>query len=555
MPDGRPEGEPKTLRCATACAAPAVLIGLAALLPFLGKAFTIDDVTFLLQAKHLLVDPLHPTAFDMVFQGVRLRLSHVLVSGPVMAYLLVPSVALGGAEWAAHLVQISFLSAGAIATASLALRLGLDRTQAVVASLLVVTSPAVLGMSATAMPDVPAMALAVAGMERLYLWRQTGRWAAGMLAGMLLALAALSRPHVVLVFGCAFFCLIEGERTRWRVWRWPAAVLDRRFAPIAVALALTALAVWITRDPASGDTVAGATIGRVQAHAIVFHLANFAMHWVVSFPLVLLWALIRGPKLMVFPRAPLAFNFGVLLAVSGGFLLGEGWWHSLPIVLLVGIATVVLCDIICDAWQRRDETQLMLGAWLLIAASAATYVQLPPKLLVPSAPAMALLIARELNPLRRGPLQFLFVCTTVVASLALGVLIIRADSALANIGREGGQVVARQVKAGARTWMDGAWGFQWYAMKEGAQPLAETEPFPQEGDVVVASLQARLLQADFPNKTLLSQKVFAGPGGRVNGEGAGFFADWGGPWPWVWGRKELGRIEVWRIDSSHTAPR
>jgi hypothetical protein len=33
------------------------------LIPFLNKAFTIDDTMFLLQAKHLLSDPLHPTAF------------------------------------------------------------------------------------------------------------------------------------------------------------------------------------------------------------------------------------------------------------------------------------------------------------------------------------------------------------------------------------------------------------------------------------------------------------------------------------------------------------
>ena len=66
---------------------PAAAVALAVLLPFLGKAFTIDDVTFLLQAKHILRDPLHPTAMDMVFHGVRLRLSHELVTGPVMAYL------------------------------------------------------------------------------------------------------------------------------------------------------------------------------------------------------------------------------------------------------------------------------------------------------------------------------------------------------------------------------------------------------------------------------------------------------------------------------------
>ena len=57
------------------CCWPAVALCVGALLPFMNKAFTNDDVTFLLQARHVLGDPLHPTAFEMVFQGTRIRLS------------------------------------------------------------------------------------------------------------------------------------------------------------------------------------------------------------------------------------------------------------------------------------------------------------------------------------------------------------------------------------------------------------------------------------------------------------------------------------------------
>lgn len=106
---------------------PAILLASLILLPFLGKAHTIDDVTFLLQAEHVLQDPLHPTAFEMLSDGNRVRLSSLMVSGPAMAYLLVPSVLLGGAEWAAHLVQFLLVIAAILATVSLAMQLGIDR--------------------------------------------------------------------------------------------------------------------------------------------------------------------------------------------------------------------------------------------------------------------------------------------------------------------------------------------------------------------------------------------------------------------------------------------
>jgi hypothetical protein len=246
---------------------------------------------------------------------------------------------------------------------------------------------------------------------------------------------------------------------------------------------------------------------------------------------------------------------GMVLAVLGGMLAGQNWRRALPLVLLVGLAAAVLVDIIMDAWRRRDRTQLVLGMWLLIAAAASTYIQLPAKLLVPSAPAMAILISRELRfpwTTRTNPWLLL---TAVSICVALGVLIIRADSALAEVGRQGGLTVQFEQGRGHKVWMDGAWGFQWYAMAAGAEPLAETPPFPHSGDIVVAGLQSRLLRERYPDKTLLFRKVFAEPGGRVNGAGAGFFTNWSGPWPWVWGHGELGRIEVWRVNSSPTGSR
>jgi len=47
------------------CSLPALILSAACLLPYLNKAFTIDDPVFLLQAQQMRKQPLHPMALDI----------------------------------------------------------------------------------------------------------------------------------------------------------------------------------------------------------------------------------------------------------------------------------------------------------------------------------------------------------------------------------------------------------------------------------------------------------------------------------------------------------
>jgi len=532
------------------CTWPAVLLCIGVLAPFLNKAFTNDDVTFLLQARHVLTDPLHPTAFDMVLHGTRVRL---IFAGPVdeiMAYLLVPSVALGGAEWAAHTVQLGLLVLAITATAALGLRLGMDRHQARLASLVLVASPAVLGMAATAMPDIAAMALGAAGMERLAAYWQSRRRATGIVSGVLLALAVLCRTHLVLLIAIASCWSLAGDPTTQTQPYDVGRRTGERLLPMLWAGLLVVILVYLTRDPWSGSTVTGAVARRSALAPIVFNLASFTLHWAVAFPLVALWIIVRRTRLLAPRQTPIAFGVGILLAGLAGNLSRDDWWWGVPVVLLTGLSAAVLCDIMADAIQRKDRVQAMLILWMLTGASAAVYVQLPPKLLVPAAPAMAILTVRRSGIGGGVPLGERSLAGVLGIALALGVLINKADAAQAEIGREGGRLVQQELRLGQRVWMDGAWGFQWYAMSAGARPLADSPPYPAKGDMIVAGLRARLVNSMQATKKLLYRRVFDAPGGRVQSEGAGFFNNHLGPWPWTWGRGEIGRLEVWRLDSS-----
>src|SRR4051794_37094555 len=147
-------------------------------------------------ADHMLEDPLHPASVQLSVNGRPAQwISAGMWSGPVMPALLLPSVAAGGVEWLAPLAMLLVFLLGIYATAALAIRLGVSAAGARWAALLVTTSPAVIALSTTSMPDVPTMSFCVLGVERLLAYRtERGLWRAA-LAAVALALSVLSRQH------------------------------------------------------------------------------------------------------------------------------------------------------------------------------------------------------------------------------------------------------------------------------------------------------------------------------------------------------------------------
>lgn len=533
-----PQPAPSALRCA----APGVILAALAVLSFHDKAFTIDDTLFLSQAQHVLTDPLHPTAFEMTWMEKPERLSTIMPSGPVMAYLLVPTVLAGGSELLAHLVQLTMFALAILATVSLALRLRQSPWSATAAGLIVASTPAALSMATTSMPDVPAMTLGVVGIERLYAWKQEGRWPQALAAAVALALATLSRSHLLLLIGVGALALLaRGEPWRWSAW---AEVPRVRWAPLALAPALIWAIARVTADPlAGGGTLLSAAQSLTNWGTAARNAVALASHWALAMSLVLPWIAVRRGKLpwwVLLLAVPL-----VWAGLRPEALRHPGW---LP--LAAGLAVLVLVDAVMDAVRRRDAAQLFLAAWLFAPLPVVPYTHMAAKYLIASAPAAALLAARALarEPQSRSRI---IAGATVALGLVLGILIIRADAALADSGRRAArELIAPRVARGEQVWFAGHWGYQWYAQKAGARCLTTTPPYPRTGDVVVSS-RATLggVIGHFPNRRLIQSMSESTTGGRVMSkrEGAGFYSNAWGFLPWAWGSSEIDRFEVWQM--------
>ncbi len=526
---------------------PAAVIAIAVYVAFLNKPFNIDDNVFLMMADHMTVDPLHPASVQLVVNGrPPAWVSAGMWSGPVMPALLVPSILAGGAEWLAHLMVLGVFLVGIFATAALALRLGLSDRGARWAALLTTCSAAVIAMSMTSMPDLPTMSLGVLGAERLVAYRDERRLAQALGATIALALAVLSRQHIVLLYAC----LVPLMFTAWpgTLREFGTTVVSRRFlALMAICVAaagLVALAYLVMRDDHAAGSLASTPLRIADTSLWRVNLPNVPAQWVLTFPLGLAWAWLHGRDMLRSAWCWLGAGAGAYLAyTSHVFYRHLDWlpWQA-P---LTALGMAVLVHVFVDAVRRRDHVELGLAAWLLIMTPIAVYSHLPPKYFVPSAPAMAILILRHVESQGRNPTRVLG--TLAVLHVVLGVLIIRADAAHGETGREGGAVVASYVARGERVWFDGTWGFQWYAMQAGAMPVTTEEPKPQPGDIVVVGMEGWVIKA-WPNKQLLEKRTFPAPGGRIMRKPAGFFSNvaWG-PLPWWWSRKPLGPIEVYRI--------
>jgi hypothetical protein len=452
------------------------------LLPFLGKAYTIDDPVFLREAQHVLTDPLHPSAFEIVWSNEhRLRASAFLPGGPAIAYLLLPLALADWQEWAGHLLMLGYFTLTIAGTVVLARRLGLTPWGQMAAGLLMASSPVALGMAGTVMPDLPATMFSVLGVERFLAWSEGRRRGTGIAAAVLLAMAVLTRVNLVVLVGV--------------VWIWGLRQSLRPATPLLLAVGVLLGGFLVTSDPdPAGGTAASAAGMQLRLDRSAHHLLALLVAYLTTTPLA-------------------------------------------PAMLAL----------------KRPAGTSLLWLWLLVPVPIIAYVHFAPKYVLPAVPAAALLTAVGLQNLRGRGIVLALLAT---AGSVLGTLILRADARMSGLARAAAQeLILPRVSSGAKVWFAGHWGFHWYAEAAGASPLSLDPPFPNPGDIVVASMVDRpggLLC--FMPRVLLQRWGSTARTGQVmsRAANAGFYSDHWGLLPWAWGPPDDAPFRVWRVASETT---
>jgi hypothetical protein len=411
--------------------------------PFLRQPVQGDEVNYLDMAAHVLQQPLTPLNFEFVFQG-----KMVDAAGhphpPLNAYILAVAWLLRGhfSVFFFHCFYLLFTLGISFAAYALAARF---TSRPLWGALLIAASPIVqVNTNTLASPEAPALALLLIGAAAFF-----GRWF--WLAGIALALAgltelqALALPPILLL---AY--LMKRERPPLAAWCALAAPYLALGGWQALQWALTGrLPFVVLAGYASNPNLSRIGVKASSALALLEHLGVL----VTLVPLVWrrLWGL--APGLLV------------------GFLVTDyPWWERALLVIFVALGVNAL------VWLWESRKQPVLAAWCLLyfAFACVAFFAGAARYLLPLAAPMVLLFVIQFRD--RPRVLWLALAVNVVLGLNISFAAYEFARVYAHVAPPPGN----------RFLVNGEWGFRYYMVAKGGEPLQDVSA-PIPGEWIVAS--------------------------------------------------------------------
>ncbi len=537
-------------RHAWLCLLPAAL-----LLPFLNKAFNVDDGFFLDYARILSQNPLTPFGRAFFFNGQETTLFEQPQPLGWSYLLALARVLAGESEPLLHLLNLGFAVLGLHALRQIAERLGVS---ALAACWLFAGSSVFLALGSTVMPYLAWSALSLAALARLVRGVDEGRTADLVAAGLLAGGAFLCSFAGGVVIGLlAVYPLLAGRlsrRTLVAAAVGVAVVVAYEVWALGAAGAphfLSTLSRWSARQTlrkalAVGSTEAallGAQLPVLGLPLVAIALGRRRGPWIVMAALMASLAFwLEIPRINPLPRA-------LLWVWPGLALLGDG---------LLQIARRA-AERLRGRAPGGGALRALLGLWLLAGTFATVrYVNHSAKYMLLALPAALLLTLDALQGLegRRLLLGRWALALSLPLSLGLGSLVALSDYRWASLSRA---FFADRYPSVAPTsgvaYYDGEWGMRYYAERAGLLQYRGQALRP--GDrVLYSNLEGRLVLEPCPSprptvcepaqalRTVAVLEVgYPGPF-AILGDRAGFYSDHMGPYSYTLVRRFSDHIVV-----------
>ena len=512
-------------------------VTLGCLLPFIGKAFHIDDPLFVWCARHLQTHPVDFYGFNVNWEGHEAAMSSVTRNPPLACYYLALIGALAG--WSEVALHAGFLLpalAVVIGTFFLARNFC---SHPLWAALVTVTAPVFVLTGTSVMCDMMMMAFWVWSVHFWVEGLETGNAPKLWLAALLMAACSLTK-----YFGLSLIPLL----LIYSLWK------QRRPGRWLACLALPVVAF------ASYHWLAG----RLYGHGMLLGAISYATHLRVGGDLVskILAGLAFGGGCLVvlLPAAPClwgtkglvagvvaALGIGCLVVVTGkvGIYPVVGaekvdWLFVIQISLFVIAGISLLFLAAADLLKQRTPASALLFFWVMgtfIFASVVNWT-VSGRNILPLVPAVSLLLVRRLEARRSLQGRDGLRCLAVPLGVSLGValLVTHADYVLANSARTAASVLMQQLSTtSSGVGFEGHWGFQYYMEQLGATALDRRNLRLAPNEAIVVPLRNSYL---FP---LPAERVELQSDYRVAGSKwlatmnppAGYYSDGWGPLPFA----------------------
>jgi len=523
------------------------------LVPFIGKAYHMDDPLFIWAAKQIQHSPANPYGIYVNWYGKGQALWDIAKNPPLTSYYLALFASVTGwGEIPIHVSMMVWAIAAMTGIYSLARYLGLPPIET---SLIALMTPVFLVSSTTVMCDVMMLSFWI---WAIVLWMKgiDDKNRRYLVVSMLLAAAAsLTKYFGIALIPMLFaYSLVVKRRLGWWVFYFiiPAVILaGYQWATIALyGQGLLGDAVSYAREMKLDHY--GMLTGAV---GLVF-VGGCLLGTVFYVPF--LWSrksLLAGGVLItiiVVLLCNMKSMGDIPLRVSDGIR----WSLVIQFTLLFIVGLNILAIAVLDLWEKRDAISTMLFLWVFGTFVFATFINwsINGRTILPMVPAACILVMRrmetreKLASIRRW---FLAGCALIPA-LTLATAVAWADYTLANAGRSAAAVIEQKYNDPTRQiWFQGHWGFQYYMERFGAKPIDFRHFTRVPGDVVVVPMNNTNLREGNPEVFQTVETFAIQPWKWLSVMqkmmGAGFYSDDFGCIPFLFGDAPLERYEVWLI--------
>jgi 4-amino-4-deoxy-L-arabinose transferase-like glycosyltransferase len=532
-----------------------LLLTLVCLLPFLNKAFFIDDTLFLRAAEQIQKHPLDFYGFKINWFGYTSPMTEAFENPPLTCYYIAFVASLFG--WSEPALHLAFLLP-ALAAAWGTYRLACSYCERpILAAVIAVLSPVFLISATSVMCDVMLLAFWVWALVLFEKGLQSKNTLLFVWSGLLAGLAFLTKyPALCLIPLLGAYGLIAKRKAGW----WLVAPL--------IPLAFVGGYEWLTHGLyGQGLLLSAAQYAskyRARSHEHLWEKVVVGLGFTGG---CFLPVLFYTPRL--WSRRTLLF--GICLAAGCGLMLpwmstfadvlwreggGLNWGSLCLLAVLVGSGVQVACVAWSDLWKRRDMVGLLLCLWItgVLAFAVVGNWTVNARSLLPAVPAVGIIVARRMTFGPESPAQTSGWSRLwpLVAACATSLILAGADSNLANLHR----AVARELglkhkSAGHTVWFSGHWGWQYYLEQIGATPLEIKSPTMDPKDIIISPTSARAFALfDSKRLRLLETKEYCGNTfcATMNASaGTGFYAAGLGPLPFVFGHLKPEDFSVFEV--------
>jgi 4-amino-4-deoxy-L-arabinose transferase-like glycosyltransferase len=521
-------------------------------LPFIDKAFHIDDPLYLWAARQIQHHALDFFGFSVNWYGRIDPFASIINNPPLFSYYLAAvAYIFGWSEAAMHLAVLVPLVALVLGTYQLATVM---QAKPIHASLIAVCTPVFVLSGTTVMVD---MAMTAFYVWAIYLWVRGLEVQDGkrflIAAALLIAASGLTK-----YFGVTLMPLLAV----YALWR---RLPFRRWLPfLLIPLTIFILYQWGTN--------------RLYGVGLITDAANYALTYRRLSLRTIIDAILLGlsftgggiliplaiaPKLLTKRGWLLSFggflSIGILLLILGSLdryndTIQESWLTFGQLAIFVAVGGGLLAAAFTEFWRERDAKSLLLFCWVIGTFIFAGLINwsVSGRNILPIAPAAGIIIARklELKHTYGKGIGWGGFTLSLAPVLIIAILVTMADYRYANEVRSTVQRISRRHSPkSVNLWFQGHWGFQYYLEQAGGKAIDYKGSGPKAGDIIVNPSFGSNILVDLDETYLDTlEELYTSPLGWLSVLdpflGAGFYSSVFGPLPYAFG---VVKPEIYRV--------